>query len=314
VENIENLAMRLASLTPGFSGAQIMNVCNEAALLAVRKNHKNVTTKDFEMAVEKVIAGIEKRMDESGLETRKVVAVHEAGHGVVSWFLEGAMPLLKVTIIPRSKGALGFAQYMPNENGLQTEQQLRDQIVTILGGRIAEEEFFGKVTTGAYDDLQKAKAIAKEMVMVCGMTRELGAMNLKGDSFGISMASKQMQNKVDELIYEIIQESSERCRNLIRLHREKIQELSDELLLKNTLDLQDIRRILGDRPFKYKNEFEKYLEASMELKNDIQEEMEMEEEDLVEEDEEDDDEFFMGWNNKDVVVKLDEEKYGDGSK
>ena len=315
IDNMDNLAMRLASLTPGFSGAQIMNVCNEAAILAVRSNHKYVTKKDFEMAVEKVIGGIEKRMDDSGLDTRKVVAVHEAGHGVVSWFLEGAMPLLKVTIIPRSKGALGFAQYMPNEVGLQTEQQLRDQIVTILGGRIAEEEFFGRVTTGAYDDLQKAKAIAKEMVMVCGMTSELGAMNLRSDYFDISMASNKMQNKVDELIYNIIQEASERCRQLIRTHRDKIQDLSDELLQKNTLDLQDIRRILGERPFKYKEEFQKYLEASIELKNQIVEEEEegveneVTEEDIKEDqDEDDDDEFFMGWTNKDVVIKLDDHK------
>jgi AFG3 family protein len=314
IEDTESLAMRLASLTPGFSGAQIMNVCNEAALLAVRSNHKYVTRKDFELAVEKVIAGIEKRMDETQLDTRKVVAVHEAGHGVVSWFLEGAMPLLKVTIIPRSKGALGFAQYMPNEGGLQKEQELKDQIVTILGGRIAEEEFFGEVTTGAYDDLQKAKAIAREMVLVCGMTKELGAVNLPSDRFNKSIASKSSQDKVDKLINEIIKEAANKCRSLIREHRSKIQELSDELLEKNTLDLQDIQRILGERPFESKKEFKKYLEASYDIKNEIMEEME--EESLVEEMddgeddlEDDDDEFFVDWDSDtSVVVKIDDSK------
>ena len=308
--NVDSLAKRLASLTPGFSGAQIMNVCNEAAILAVRSKHKYVTRKDFELAVEKVIGGIEKKMDDSGQETREVVAVHEAGHGVVSWFLEGAMPLLKVSIIPRSKGALGFAQYLPNEAGIQTERQLRDKITTILGGRIAEEEFFGRVTTGAYDDLQKAKAIAQEMVTVCGMTEELGALNVPTDLFDKSVASQKNQEKVDVLISQIIQESAEKCRALVREHRSKIQELSDELLQRNTLDLQDIQKILGERPFKYKKEFQKYLEASLEIRQEIEDELE--EEDLVEDDLDEeinnsDDEFYMGWKQKQNTVLLVEE-------
>ena len=306
---VESLGMRLASLTPGFSGAQIMNVCNEAALLAVRANHKFIKRQDFEMAVEKVIAGIEKRMDESQAETRKVVAVHEAGHGVVSWFLEGAMPLLKVTIIPRSKGALGFAQYLPNEAGLQTEKQLKDQITTVLGGRIAEEEFFGKVTTGAYDDLQKAKRIANEMVVVCGMTKELGAVNIPTDRFGLPVTSKKTQETVDHLISQIIQECSEECRALIREHRQKIQNLSDELLIKNTLDLQDIHRILGNRPFEYKKEFQKYLVSAIEFKEEIQHEMaEQDLQDNQDDLDDDDDEFYVGWNNdENVVINLDQD-------
>lgn len=316
--DMDSLAKRLASLTPGFSGAQIMNVCNEAAILAVRSKHKFVTRKDFELAVEKVIGGIEKRMDDSQLETRQVVAVHEAGHGVVSWFLEGAMPLLKVTIIPRSKGALGFAQYLPNEAGLQTEQQLRDKITTILGGRIAEEEFFGKVTTGAYDDLQKAKAIAKEMVTVCGMTEELGALNIRTDAFEKSVTSQKNQEKVDSLISQIIRESSEICRALIREHRSKIQELSEELLRKNTLDLHDIQSILGERPFKYKKEFEKYLQASLEIKQEIEEEIEegeLLEEEVSPKNNDSDDEFFTDWmKTKNVVVKVEDDEPKNGPK
>jgi AFG3 family protein len=235
------------------------------------------------------------------------------------------MPLLKVTIIPRSKGALGFAQYLPNEAGLQTEQQLRDQITTVLGGRIAEEEFFGKVTTGAYDDLQKAKRIAKQMVTVVGMTEEFGPMNIKEDMWGQMVISKDFQNKVDELVFKIISECADECRDLIRKHRDKIQELSDELLKKNTLDLQDIRRILGERPFKYKKEYEMYLTASDEIKEEIQRENEVEgvdkgEEMVVEKDEdldedEDDDEFyFMLEDKNDYVTKLDNDDDGSQKK
>ena len=318
----DSLAMRLASLTPGFSGAEIMNVCNEAAILAVRASRKTVTRKDFELAVEKVIGGIEKQMDDADSETRETVAVHEAGHGVVSWFLEGAMPLLKVTIIPRSKGALGFAQYLPNEAGLQTEQELRDKITTVLGGRIAEEEFFGRVTTGAYDDLQKAKQIALSIVTVVGMTPELGPLNIKQDAFGKAVTSRASQELVDELVRKIIRECSEECRGLIRTHREKIRQLSDELLEKNTLDLQDIQRILGPRPFKYKVEYEKYLAASNEIKEEIElesqeiaEDVREEEERPEDQEEDDDDEFYFFLDDKeDVVTKIEDDPKDENKK
>lgn len=142
---------RLATLTPGFSGADIRNVVNEAAIIAVRNDKSLVDDDDFEEAVEKVIGGIE-RKGSSLEENKETVAVHESGHGVVSWFLEGGDPLLKVTIKPRSKGALGFAQYLPNESNLYTKQELLDKIASILAGRCAEVEFFGKSSTGAHDD------------------------------------------------------------------------------------------------------------------------------------------------------------------
>ena len=148
----DDYARRLASLTPGFSGADIANLCNEAALLAARNNKESVDPHDFEMATERLIGGIEKKNIVSSQE-KKIVSVHESGHAVVSWFLEGADPLLKLTIIPRSKGSLGFAQYFTNENKLNTRRQLIDQICFILGGRCAEEHFFGTCTNGAADDL-----------------------------------------------------------------------------------------------------------------------------------------------------------------
>lgn len=145
-------ARRLAALAPGFSGADIMNICNEGAICAARKDAKHVTLRDFEMATERVIGGIEKKLPQSQLE-RRTVAYHEAGHAVAGWFSEHSSPLIKLTIIPRAKGSLGFAQYLPDELTLYTTEQLQDMITMALGGRIAEEIFFGKITTGASDDL-----------------------------------------------------------------------------------------------------------------------------------------------------------------
>lgn len=140
----EEYASRLATLTPGFSGADIANLCNEAAILAARKNKDFVDTLDFELSAERVIAGLERKKLISE-EEKKIVAYHESGHAVVSWFVEGGNPLLKLTIIPRSKGSLGYAQYLPSESFLETKEELKDKIASMLGGRCSEELFFGKV-------------------------------------------------------------------------------------------------------------------------------------------------------------------------
>jgi AFG3 family protein len=169
----DDYAKRLATLTPGFSGAEIANLCNEAAIMAARLNKKAIDSHDFEMASERVLAGLEKKKIVSE-EERRIVAVHESGHAVVSWFLEGGHPLLKLTIIPRSKGSLGFAQYLPNESSLETKQELIDKLCSILGGRCAEEVFFGRITTGAYDDLKKAYEMAYAMVTKYGMSEKIG--------------------------------------------------------------------------------------------------------------------------------------------
>lgn len=251
----------MASLTPGFSGAEIMNVCNEAAIQAVRNQHTSVQRDDFEMAIERVIGGLEKKksLDE---EDERVVAVHESGHGVVSWYLEGAMPLLKLTIIPRSKGALGFAQYLPNEQSLDTKEELLDRIVGILGGRVAEEEFFGRVTTGAYDDLQKAYKISHSIVTQLGMTSELGYVSLEANQYGIKSYSDYTNQKIDEECQKIIEEATDRCRLMVRKYKGKIQEMSDVLLEKKTIDLKIITQVLGPRPFPPKENFKAYLEAT----------------------------------------------------
>jgi len=159
----DTYAKKLSTLTPGFSGADIENICNEGAIMAARGNKDSVDIRSFELATERVIAGIEKSMPKNEVQ-RRTVAYHECGHAVAGWFSEHSAPLLKLTIIPRAKGSLGFAQYLPDEASLQTKEQLCDMITVALGGRIAEEIFFGKITTGASDDIKKCTQIAQGMV------------------------------------------------------------------------------------------------------------------------------------------------------
>lgn len=255
----ERYAKRLAALTPGFSGADIANVCNEAAIHAVRRGKEAVEDWDFEMAVERVVGGLQMSKKPSKQE-RQTVAVHESGHGVVSWFLKGAAPLLKLTIIPRSKGALGFAQYLPNEIPLQSKEYLTNQIVSVLAGRAAEREFFSKVSTGAYDDLQKAYRIARAIVTKLGMDSAVGQTVYVENDYGVKDYSDAQNRLIDEQIQQIITECTATAASMVKEHRAQIQRMSDELLEKETLTLREIQAILGERPFPPEKVFEAYLE------------------------------------------------------
>jgi len=268
-KTMEEYAKRLATLTPGFSGADIHNLCNEAAILAARKGKTTVSTEEFEAASERVLAGLEKKRIISE-EERKIVAVHESGHAVVSWFLEGGFPLLKLTIIPRSKGSLGFAQYLPNESSLETKEELLDRICCILGGRCAEEFFNGKVTTGAYDDLRKAYDIARNMVTKFGMSEKIGYLGFSDEEY-VKKYSDETTKEIDREIKRIIDECTERTRQVVRQYQTQIKALSQALLEKETLDLQSIIEILGERPFAPKSNYKAYLEykkAQEETNND----------------------------------------------
>ena len=256
---IDRYAKRLATLTPGFSGADISNICNEAAIVAARKNKLAVEPKDFEEAVERVIGGLEQKRIVSD-EERRTVAVHESGHAIMGWFLEGGAPLLKLTIIPRSKGSLGFAQYLPSENSLQTKEELLDQLCCILGGRCAEEEFFGKITTGAYDDLEKAFKIAHNLVTKVGMSEKIGYVNYSENEYGMKIYSDQTNRQIDEEVKRIIDECTEITRTTVKKHRKDIENLSDKQQEKETVDLTEITAILGKRPFEPKSTFKAYLE------------------------------------------------------
>lgn len=201
-------AKKMATLTPGFSGADIANVCNEGAIIAARYDLKSVGMRNFEEATERVIGGIEKK-NIMTQEERKRVAYHEAGHAVAGWFLENSDPLLKITIIPRSKGSLGFAQYLPSEASLYNKEQLLDMIKTALGGRISEEIFYDSVTTGASDDISKVTRIANGLVQTYGMTSQLGLVgygSMGGEESFQKPYSDETNWEIDEEVRKIVRE------------------------------------------------------------------------------------------------------------
>ena len=253
----DEYSKRLATLTPGFSGAEIANLCNEAAILAARHDKTHVDSHDLEMATERIIGGVERKSIITKDE-KKIVSVHESGHAVVSWFLKGADPLLKLTIIPRSKGSLGFAQYFVNETKLNTKSQLIDRICFILGGRCAEELFFGKVTNGAADDLKKAYELAHNIVVKLGMNEEIGYIGYKDTEY-LRPYSEEMGARIDREIIKILDECTERTQGLVRQYEKQIRELSEELYEKETLTIREIRRILGERDFTTNSTYEQYL-------------------------------------------------------
>ena len=258
-QEIDKYSKRLATITPGFSGSEIANICNEAAILAARDNRVKANANDFEQAVDRVIGGLEMKRLSSKKSIEKV-AIHESGHGVVAWFLEGGSPLLKLTIIPRSKGSLGYAQYLPSEESLQTTEQLKDQIAVILSGRLAEEEFFGEVTTGAYDDLQKAHRIAEAIVTKFGMSSKIGLVMYPDAQGGFKRYSEETNQLIDEEIQAVIYEAAEKSRRVIREKKDLIRSIADVLIKKETIDIDDIQSVLGTRPFELKGTFKRFLE------------------------------------------------------
>merc|ERR1719201_1758272 len=201
-DEVQPISEELASLTPGFSGAEIANVCNEAALRAARRNGDEVIMKDFHDAMDRVIAGLEKKSKVLTPAERSRVAHHEAGHAVVGWFLEHASPLLKVSIVPRGMGALGYAQYVPKERKLHTKEQMIDQMCMMLGGRIAEKIFFDNVSTGAQDDLQKVTRLAYGLVTVYGMSDKIGHMSFPQPQDGQINSQRPYSEAIAELVDE----------------------------------------------------------------------------------------------------------------
>ena len=218
----DDYASKMSALTPGFSGADIANVCNEGAIIAARTDASDVTLTNFEMATERVLAGIEKKSIMTK-EERKTVAYHEAGHAVAGWFLEHSNPLLKITIIPRSKGSLGFAQYLPDEVSLYTKEALLDMIKVALGGRIAEKIFFKKVTTGASDDIKKVTQIAGSIVSVYGMSMGLGLVSFQ-NSEGGKQFSEATNQKIDRETKQIVDTCFAEVEQLLESKRELIEE------------------------------------------------------------------------------------------
>nr|CAD2190049.1 unnamed protein product [Meloidogyne enterolobii] len=256
------LSRKLAAHTPGFSGADVANVCNEAALIAARDAHDEVTAKDFEKAIERVVAGMEKKSQVLQPDEKKTVAYHEAGHAVAGWFLEFADPLLKVSIIPRGKG-LGYAQYMPKDQYLYSKEQLLDRICMTLGGRVSEEIFFGRITTGAQDDLQKVTQIAYAQIVKFGMSEKVGPISFDTPQPG-EMAfdkpySEATAQLIDQEVRDMVGNALRRTRDLLMSKVDLIEKVALRLLEKEVIAREDMIELLGPRPFPEKHTYEEFV-------------------------------------------------------
>ena len=242
-----------AKQTPGFSGADIANVCNEAALIAARQNKQQIEKEDFLSAVDRIIGGLERRGSVISPEEKKTIAYHESGHACVSWMLRYASPLVKVTIVPRGK-ALGAAWYLPEERQLTTYEQLVDEMTATLGGRAAEEVFFGQISTGALNDLERVSKQAYAMIVYYGLDEKIGNVSYY-DSTGqqeFSMTkpySEKTAQEIDERVHLLIENAYERAKQILTDNYEKVEKLARLLLEREVIFTEDVRNILGERPF-----------------------------------------------------------------
>lgn len=268
----------LASQTPGFAGAELANLCNEAALLAARRNKDEVEMEDFQDAIERVVAGLEKKNKLISPREREIVAYHESGHAIVGWFLEHTDPVLKVSIVPRGFAALGYTLQTPLEDRfLMTVEELNDKICALLGGRVAEQIQFGRISTGAQNDLERVTKMAYAMVAEFGMSEELGYISLTDsknpdNSYGFNKRySEKTAQLIDEAVQKIIRENHRRTVELLEKHRDKLNTLAETLLEKEVLNHQDLREILGDRP--YGNHADDWYVSSSEEEKEDKEEM-----------------------------------------
>ncbi|MGA1374559.1 MAG: peptidase M41, partial [Flavobacteriales bacterium] len=241
----------LSRQTPGFSGADIANVCNEAALFAARKGRDQVTHQDFLDAVDRIIGGLEKRSKIISADEKRTIAFHEAGHAVVSWLVEHASPLVKVSIVPRGQ-SLGAAWYLPEERQITTTEQIFDEMCAALGGRAAEDLVFGKISTGALSDLEKVTKQAYAMVTIYGLNKRLGNISYydsRGEQSFTKPYSEETARIIDEEVGKLIESAYERAKNLLDDNQEKLTVLADALLTNEVIFKEDVERILGPRPF-----------------------------------------------------------------
>jgi len=246
---------KLAEQTPGFAGADIANVCNEAALIAARKGKDAVDMSDFQDAIDRVIGGLEKKNKIISPEEKEIIAYHEAGHAICGWYLEHAYPLLKVTIVPRGTAALGYAQYTPKEQYLYNTDQLNDQICMTLGGRAAEEIFFGKISTGASNDLQQITKTAYSMITVYGMNDKVGNISYydpQAENTFTKPFSEETGKLIDEEVRKMIDIAYERTKALLVEKRVQVEKLAKALLTKEVLFKSDVEALIGRRPYEEK--------------------------------------------------------------
>ncbi|OJW69953.1 MAG: peptidase M41 [Candidatus Amoebophilus sp. 36-38] len=244
---------KLAAQTPGFAGAELANVSNEAALIAARKDKDYVDMEDFQDAIDRVIGGLEKKNKIISPQEKRIVAYHEAGHAVASWFLEHADPLLKVSIVPRGVAALGYAQYLPKEQFLYQKEQLIDTICTALGGRAAEEIIFRKLSTGALSDLERVTKMAYSMVTVYGMNEKIGNISFHDPGQPEYVFNKPYSENtaqaIDEEVRIMVDKAYKRTRKLLWSKRQSLESVAQELLQKEVIFQQDLERLIGPRPY-----------------------------------------------------------------
>ncbi len=255
----------LAKQTPGFSGADIANVCNESALIAARKNKQIIEKQDFLDAIDRIIGGLEKRNKIISVHEKKVIAYHESGHATTSWLLEYAHPLVKVTIVPRGK-ALGAAWYLPEERQITTYEQMFDEITSAMGGRASEELIFGKVSTGALNDLEKVSKQAYAMVVYFGLNKEIGNISFYDSSGQNEYAfqkpySEKTAETIDQEVRKIVESAYERAKVLLGENREKLERLATLLLEREVIFREDLEEIFGKRP--WDKEEEKLPQATL---------------------------------------------------
>ncbi|GAB2616255.1 ATP-dependent zinc metalloprotease FtsH [Belliella aquatica] len=255
-------AKKLAAQTPGFAGAEIANVCNEAALIAARRNKAAVDMQDFQDAVDRVIGGLEKKNKIISPEEKKIVAYHEAGHAVAGWFLEHADPLVKVSIVPRGVAALGYAQYLPKEQFLYQTEQLIDEMCMTLGGRAAEEIIFGKISTGALSDLERITKMAYSIVSIYGMNEKIGNVSFYDSKASEYRTTKPYSEKtsetIDEEVRKLIEFAYLRTKDLLTEKKPELEILAQELLEKEILFQMDLERLIGKRPFEKETTYEAF--------------------------------------------------------
>jgi AFG3 family protein len=260
----------LAAQTPGFAGAEIANVCNEAALIAARRSKTAVDMNDFQEAMDRVIGGLEKKNKLISPEEKKIVAFHEAGHAIAGWFLEHANPLVKVSIVPRGVAALGYAQYLPKEQFLYRTEQLMDEMCVTLGGRAAEEIVFGKISTGAQNDLERITKLAYSMVTIYGMNEKLGNISYydsKGSEYQFNKPySETTAREIDEEVRKIIKEAYDRTKKLLKSKQDKLTILAEQLLQKEVLFQSDLEALVGPRPFEQLTSYQEFIKGETEKK------------------------------------------------
>lgn len=246
--NIHQLALQ----TPGFAGADIANVCNEAALIAARKGKEEVNLDDFNDAIDRIIGGLEKKNKIISPDEKKVIAYHEAGHAVSGWFLEHAYPLVKVTIVPRGEAALGYAQYLPKEKYLTLREELEDRMAMALGGRAVEELVFGRISTGALSDLQQVTRMAYSMVSIYGMNDKIGNISFydpQNEGGFTKPYSEETGKMIDDEVRKLSENAYNRVKKLLTDKMSAVKVIAEALLEKEVLYKDDLEKLIGKRPF-----------------------------------------------------------------